>query len=195
MGTNRDEGTLFHSSFFALEVASEMEYRAALGRRFGQGNVAAIAMRYPVAMFSDANRALAEVTGDAFFVCPARRAARGAAAAGVPVYLYSFEREPSEAFLAGLGVFHSAEIPFVFGTDPAFPLARVGEGGQATAAVIQELWTRFAATGDPNGAAPVWPAFGADDRHLVIGGAAATLAESSGLKRAACDFWDGLVLP
>lgn len=193
VGTNRDEGTLFHSTFFAVEVASETEYRAALSRRFGPSNVAAIVARYPVAAFGSANRALAEVTGDAFFVCPARQTARGAAAAGAPVYLYSFERAPESSFLPGLGVFHSAELPFVFGTDPAFPLASVGETGRPTAEAVQAMWTQFAAAADPNGDGPAWPAFdAASDRHLVID---AAITAAAGHKAAACDFWDGLVLP
>ncbi len=193
VGTTRDEGTLFHSPLFAVEVTTDAEYRAALGRRFGQSNVAAIVARYPVAAFGSPNRALAEVTGDAFFVCPARQAARDAAAAGAPVYLYSFERLPEVAAFPGLGVFHSAELPFVFGTDPAYPLAQVGASGAATAAALQAMWTQFAATGDPNGTGPEWPAFDrAGDRHLVIGD---TIAAASGHKAAACDFWDAFPLP
>jgi len=195
IGTNRDEGTLFHSPLFAIEVTTEAEYRAALSRRFGAANTAAIVARYPVAAFPGPNRALAEVSGDALFVCPARRAARGAAAAGAPVYLYSFEREPEQAAFAGLGVFHSAEIPFVFGID-SFPLGLAGASGQGVAAAVQGMWTRFAATADPNGPngsdGPAWPTFDrAGDRHLVIGDPSAA---GSGHKAAACDFWDGLAI-
>ncbi len=192
VGTNRDEGTLFHSPLFAREVADEAEYRAALERRFGASNAAEILSRYSATTLGGANRALAEVTGDAFFVCPARRTARGAAAAGAgwPVYLYSFERAPEQAFLDGLGVFHSAEIPFVFGTDPAFPLAIAGESGRPIAEAMQAMWTRFAQAGDPNGIGPVWPVYeAAGDPLLVIRD---TIAPSSGHKRLACDFWDGL---
>jgi para-nitrobenzyl esterase len=193
VGTTRDEGTLFHSPLFANEVTTDAEYRAALGRRFGQSNVAGIVARYPVSAFGSPNRALAEVSGDAFFVCPARQTARTAAAGGAPVYLYSFEQLPELPILDGLGVFHSAEIPFVFGTDPAYPLGRAGEGGAATAAALQAMWTQFAATGDPNGTGPEWPAFDrAGGRHLVIG---PTIAAGSGHKAAVCDFWDSLKLP
>ncbi|HWO26453.1 MAG TPA: carboxylesterase family protein [Kofleriaceae bacterium] len=193
VGTTRDEGTLFHSPLFATEVTTDAEYRAALARRFGQNNVAAIVARYPASAFASPNRALAEVSGDAFFVCPARQTARDAAAAGAPVYLYSFEQPPELPLFADLGVFHSAEIPFVFGTDPAYPLGRVGESGAATAATLQALWTQFAAAADPNGVGPAWPAFErAGDRHLVIG---PTIAAGSGHKAAACDFWDVLLRP
>ena len=90
-------------------------------------------------------------------------------------------------------MFHSAEIQFVFGTDPAFPLALAGASGQPTAAAMQAIWTRFAATGDPAGAGPAWPAFDpAGDRHLVLDTAPAA---ASGHKRETCDFWDALAIP
>jgi para-nitrobenzyl esterase len=193
VGANRDEGTLFHSAFFATEVEDEVAYRAALERRFGLANVDAIVARYPVAAFPSANRALAEVTGDAFFACPARRTARGAAAAGAPTYFYSFERALDQPFLSDLGVFHSSEIPFLFQSDPKFPLGRVGSG-QAVADALQGYWTRFAATHDPGGdGAVAWPPYdAAGDRHLTID---LTSVEGSGLRRAACDFWDALPVP
>ncbi|MCW5802967.1 MAG: carboxylesterase family protein [Deltaproteobacteria bacterium] len=194
LGTNRDEGTLFHSSFFATEVTGEPELRAALAQRFAPAQVDAIVARYPIASFPSANAAIAKVTGDAFFVCPARRTARAASAAGAHVYRYSFEQEPGQAFLGGLGVFHSAELPFVFGTDPAYPLARVGEAGQPVAGALQRYWTRFAAAGDPNGPIgngdPPWPAYSAaGDRHLTF---ATPITSESGLAADACDFWDAL---
>lgn len=188
IGTNRDEGTLFHSAFFAMEVTTEIEYRAAIERRFGTTNVDPIALQYPLASFSSPNAALAEITGDAFFVCPTRHAARGAARAGSPVYLYSFDREPESAFLANLGVFHSMEIPFLFGTDGMYPLGRVGDTGLPVAAAMQDTWTTFAKTGDAG-----WPRYDeAGDRYRIIDTAMAT---GTGLKAARCQFWDQLAIP
>jgi para-nitrobenzyl esterase len=190
LGTNRDEGTMFHSSFFATEVANETEYRAALERRFGAANVDAIVAQYPLASFPSPNRALAEVTGDAFFVCPARHSARGAARAGSPTWFYSFERPPESAFLADLGVFHSSEIPFVFGTDGVFPLGRVGSGGAPVAEAMQRLWTGFATSADPGAE---WPRYDeAGDRYLIID---APLSAGMALKANRCQFWDALPLP
>lgn len=197
VGGNLDEGTLFHSSIFAQEIPDEADYRAALGRRFGAANVDAIAARYPIGSFPTPNRAIAEVSGDSFFACAARRSARAMAANGATTYLYQFEQPPEGPFLQGLGVFHSSEIPFVFGTDPAFPLGRVGAGGAAAAEAMQGYWTRFAATGDPNGPnagdAPTWaPLDRAKDNYLAIGSA---IAEKTAFKAAACDFWDAVVPP
>lgn len=191
LGATRDEGTLFHTSLFATPVTDETEYRAALARRFPAERIDEIVARYPVAAFPDANRAISEVSGDAFFVCPARRTARAAAENGAPTYYYSFQQAPAQAFMEGLGVFHSAEIPFLFGTDPRYPLARAGEGGQPTADLLQAYWVRFARTLDPNGdAAPAWPAYErATERHLVIDNDPEV---GSAYKAALCDFWDGV---
>ncbi len=192
IGGVRDEGTLFHSTIFAQEVPDEVDYRAALARRFGAANVDAIVAKYPVASFPSVNRAIAEVSGDSFFSCAMRRAARAMAANGGPTYMYSFEQPPEAPFLQGLGVFHSSEIPFVFGTDPTFPLARVGNGGAAAAQAIQSYWVRFAKTGDPNGdGAPTWSPYDAtNEKYLVI---APTIAEQTQYKAALCDFWDAVV--
>jgi para-nitrobenzyl esterase len=190
VGSNRDEGRLFHSTFLGKKVADEAEYRAALERRFGATTADAILARYPAQDFTTPNDALAEVSGDAFFVCPARRTARGAAASGASVYLYSFEHELEGPLLLDGGVIHAAEIPFVFGID-TFPLGRVGESGRPLSDAIQSYWSTFAATGDPAvGALPAWPRYDAvADPHLVL---ADPIAASSAHKTALCDFWDGL---
>jgi para-nitrobenzyl esterase len=190
LGTNRDEGTLFHSAFFAMEVTNETEYRDALARRFGAANVDAIVARYPLASFKSANAAIAEVTGDAFFVCPARTAARGAAGIpGAAVYLYSFDHVPESTFLPDLGVFHSVEIPYLFGTDGLYPLARVGESGAPVAAKLQQLWIDFAKTGSPGSA---WPKYGDADQYLSIDD---PVSVKTALKASQCEFWDQLPLP
>jgi para-nitrobenzyl esterase len=191
LGTNKDEGTLFHSAFFAMEVTNETEYRAALARRFGAANVDAIVAQYPIASFKSPNAAIAEVTGDAFFVCPTRTAARGAAAIpGTNVYLYSFDRAPESAFLADLGVFHSVEIPYLFGTDGMYPLARIGAGGAAVSATLQKLWINFAETGSPGAA---WPRYdAASDQYLSIDD---PVSVKTGLKAAQCELWNSLALP
>jgi para-nitrobenzyl esterase len=193
LGTNRDEGTLFHAPLFATPVTTEPEYRDALGRRFGAGNVDAIVAEYPIASFADANAAIAEVTGDAVFVCPARRTARAVAAAGATVHLYAFQKELENPGLPRGGVVHAAEIPFVFGVD-TFPLGDVGTSGRPVSEAIQGYWTRFARTGDPNGDGAVgWPRYdAATDEHLVLD---QPIAAGSGHKAARCDFWDALVVP
>ncbi|HUS31121.1 MAG TPA: carboxylesterase family protein [Kofleriaceae bacterium] len=186
LGSNRDEGTLFQSSLVAKETTSESDMRNALATRFTSEQVDAILAHYPPASFPSIDRAIAEITGDGFFVCPTRRAARGAAAAGASVYRYSFEREVENPVLPGLGVFHASEIPFVFGED-SFPFGVVGAGGQPVADKMQTAWTTFAATGNPGAD---WPKFEtASDQLLVLD---VTSNVRTGHKAALCDFWDTL---
>ncbi len=191
LGATRDEGTLFHTSLFATIVEDEVQYREALGRRFPAASIDEIVARYPIASFPNANRAIAEISGDAFFVCPARRTARAVAAKGAPTYYYSFQQEPVQAFMPDLGVFHSAEIPFLFATDPRYPLARAGEAGKPTSDALQSYWQRFAQTMDPNGnGAPLWPLYArATEEHLVIDNDPSV---GSAYKNELCNFWDGV---
>lgn len=182
VGTNRDEGTLFHSNILSNLVMTEAEYRAALARRFGDTKVDAIVANYPVASYPTPNAALAAVSGDSFFVCPARRNARALTKAGSTVYRYVFQRELEQQVIADLGVFHSSEIPFVFGND-AFPLGHVG-GGAELSDRMQQLWTDFA-----KGAPIEWPRYDDTDPYLVLDQPVST---ATGYKTALCDFWDTL---
>jgi len=90
------------------------------------------------------------------------------AAAKHPVWQYQFERSIPGRQAAGS--FHGAEVAFVFGT-----LQRVGPTTPEFTAAddhasqqMQEYWTHFAKTGDPNGGSlPQWPR-GGDGRYLAF---------------------------
>ncbi len=185
VGTNRDEGTLFHSSILSSRVMTEQQYLDALTRRFGS-RATDVAARYPAASFASPNAALAEVSGDAFFVCPARRNARAVAAAGAPVYRYTFQRPLEEQLIEDLGAFHSSEIPFVFGID-TYPLGKVGTAAPLADA-MQGYWTSFAHDGVPSGEI-AWPAHDAIDPLLVLD---TPITASAAYKASVCDFWDSL---
>jgi para-nitrobenzyl esterase len=183
MGSNKDEGTLFHSSILSNPVHDETEMRAALMRRFADAAlVDQIMALYPVTEYPSANDALAMVSGDLFFTCPARRNARAFVAAGMPVYRYVFERELEMASFPELHVFHSSEIPFVFGGEK-YPLGKVGSATSLEDA-MQSAWTGFAKTGDPGG----WqPYVTATDPYEVLD---VPVAQSTDYRGAFCDFWD-----
>jgi para-nitrobenzyl esterase len=59
---------------------------------------------------------------------------------------------------------------------------------------IQGYWTRFAATGDPNGGSAVsWPKYSAaNDPSIALD---LTTTARTGYKMATCDFWDALPAP
>jgi para-nitrobenzyl esterase len=78
-----------------------------------------------------------------------------------PTWQYQFERSVPGKEAAGAT--HGAEVAFVFGTlDIAGPdTPTFTEADHKASEQIQEYWTRFAKTGDPNGGSlPAWPRAG-----------------------------------
>jgi len=186
VGNTKNEGTMFHSTISAKEVTTEAAYRDALAVRFPNA-VDAIVARYPVSAFASPNAAIAEVTGDAFFVCPTRFAARTVADHGVAVYRYVFAHELANPILSDLGVFHASDLPYVFGNDD-FPLGRIDAPPLVDA--VQTYWTQFAKVGDPNSAgATPWPTYASGNTTAVVD---APVSTTTGYKNDVCDFWDSL---
>jgi para-nitrobenzyl esterase len=159
LGSNADEGTL--PGLVGPPVGNEQALRDQLAARYGAANVDAILALYPVTSFKSANAALQRIVGDANFVCATHDTARRAAAAGLTVRMYNFAFPLPVPLLMSLGATHGAEIAFVFDSVEGDAQATLG-------ATLRGYWTRFAATGDPNGGdALVWPAFdGAHDVRL-----------------------------
>jgi para-nitrobenzyl esterase len=181
LGTNRDEGTIFT---FTAPIMTVEAYRAEV-ERLVPGHADEVLTRlYPPAMFPSVNAAFNAFLADAAFICPTRDLARLYAAAMQPVFLYHFTHETMIGMQLRLGVFHSAELPYVFNNWTGFFRAR--ESDTPVVNLTQGYWTRFARGADPNGAGAVaWPRYAtATDQHLDIN--AAPRADS-GLRRSQCD--------
>lgn len=161
IGSNREEWSLFENPNAQIDDA---DYIAALHQRFdpfGAGVADQVLQLYPPGAYTTPAYALIGVDTDFNMTCEIRNIARGAAGANhKPVwryfYTHALENDPS---LNSLRAFHSQELLFVFdnfsGLNYTPTTAEVTFAGD-----VMGYWTRFAATGDPNGAGAVaWPPY------------------------------------
>jgi para-nitrobenzyl esterase len=159
-GWNADEGTTFAAA------ASVSAFRAELARRFGERAAEAQEL-YPAETDREAREASRLLTGDDLFALGVWRAARSHTRIA-PTWVYHFDhpqpfharqvyREASPA--STLGVFHSSEYPYVFGSTGV--LTRDWQPADAEVRrVMQDHWLAFARTGSPQvPRRPDWPRY------------------------------------
>jgi para-nitrobenzyl esterase len=145
--------------------------------------------------YTTPHKAFTAVTTDAQFVCPARRIARAVAEAQTEnVYRYFFTQKLGFPFNVNPnynGAFHGLELAFVFQRLGVATGYTPSAGDLALQSAMGGYWTRFAASGDPNGAgAVIWPLYApSTDPYLELN---STLIAGQGVRTAKCDFWDTL---
>jgi para-nitrobenzyl esterase len=172
-------------------IANEAAYRAALVAVGGAQFADRVMAVYPVSAYPTARAALVQALTDARFGCGARSSARAAVAggAGATVYRYLFAQplESAGVTLRALGAWHGVELGFLFQNLSAGAL-QLTANELAVERAMLAYWTRFAATGDPNGAGdPPWPAYTAGEPLLRIAPASTTV---NGWRSVECDAWD-----
>ncbi|MDB4930740.1 MAG: putative carboxylesterase [Myxococcaceae bacterium] len=187
-GSNQDEGTVFTRG---MTIADEAAYRAAIATLLPE-HVDAVVGLYPIAAFPNALAAFTAFAGDAVFGCSSRAQARLVAATGTPAYQYYFSKLNQRAnAVTMLGVYHSAEIPYVFGRFTGF-FART-DADTAVANAMGTAWTRFAASGNPTADGAMWTGYtAANDSYLEFGDAIRT---ATGLRRERCDTLQTFISP
>ncbi len=194
-GWNGDEGTLFVFLQDQLGLTAAQYPDALLAMVDGDTSRRdRVLGRYPLSAYATPWQALAAALGDLVITCPTRRALQAMAPFVPHAYQYRFTY-PNASFLlaAGvpLGAFHSAEVQFVFGHASRIGRPRFVGDELALSQTMRGYWTRFAATGDPNGEAAVaWPAYtvtGEEALRIDV-----TTQAEMGLHTADCAFWEGL---
>jgi para-nitrobenzyl esterase len=183
IGSNADEGNAFVTGL----VVSPGKYEAQMRKIFGEYADEALAL-YPDTGTTGIDSGLSRMLTEVGFASTARFAARSMeTSTDAAAYLYQFTRLPR---VSPMGAFHGIEIPYVMGNVALFSsLGVIVQTDYDLSEMIMGYWTRFAATGDPNGGgAPEWPKYdAASDQHLELGD---EIRPGAGLYRTACDLAD-----
>jgi len=120
---------------------------------------------------------------DTMYRCPVVVQLVWHAAAGNTGYEYQFDRAAPGREAAGAT--HGAEVGYVFGTLGA----NYVQADRDLSDAIQQYWTNFAKTGDPNGGSlPKWPKFDSSARGYIEFTDNGPIARE-GLRRPFCDLY------
>jgi para-nitrobenzyl esterase len=120
---------------------------------------------------------------DTMYRCPVVVQLNWHAAAGNTGYEYQFDRAAPGREAAGAT--HGAEVGYVFGTLGT----NYAQADRDLADAIQQYWTNFAKSGDPNGAGlPKWPRYDAKARGFIEFTDSGPVARE-GLRRPFCDLY------
>ncbi len=195
-GSNHDEGTLFVA--FGKPVTAD-QYTALIQNHFGN-NAARVMEEYSLRAYPTPSEAWAAVFTDSFFSCPIRRTTR-MLAPQVSVYAYEFNDPKAPNTMVpnphlDLRAYHSSEIQYVFQTrfpsNPKPGPAPLSPRQLKLSDRMMNYWTRFAASGRPDGAGPKWaPYQGAQDQVLSFAPGKIGY-QSDFAKDHHCAFWDSL---
>jgi para-nitrobenzyl esterase len=117
LGTNKDEGSIFVLSVPSVaRVSFPLDADSALTtvEHFFNESISPVILNLYMNQTDIYEFAISKLLNDYFFACPNRRIARAFNQAGVSAFLYQFVYELRFIEAALLGVYHTAEIDFVW---------------------------------------------------------------------------------
>jgi para-nitrobenzyl esterase len=152
-GTNADEGNIFLTHYHPDNLDG---FRKWVERRFAPCSRTVLRYYAPSAP-AEAHEAANHLITDAVFLHSTFLFARDTHG-----FLYRFSRVSPAAAKSGLGAFHSAELPYVFGHTRR-PGMHYAEIDHRLSDQMMTMWIHFARTGDPSLLSSSWNRIGAND--------------------------------
>ncbi|KAF2490675.1 alpha/beta-hydrolase [Lophium mytilinum] len=168
-GTNAQEGRLFSLPY---AVSGGLKQWVTSNFQYAPGaNLNTIDAAYAVpGVFPDDDTATAQAWTEAIYQCPAAVVTVDDAKASIPVWRYYFNASYPANYgnvpgFTNRGVYHTTEIPLVFGT---YPSSGATAQEIALSSYLQTAWATFAKnpTGGPD---PAWPKVGTASGSAYIG--------------------------
>ncbi|MET8129186.1 carboxylesterase family protein [Streptomyces sp. NPDC005065] len=160
-GTTRDESRL--SAAFSPQPFTEAQYQRMLADAFGE-QAFRVAAQYPSSAYSSPALAWSAMATDRVWSC-AQLTDDRLLARRTPVYAYEFaDRQAPRGFYpfppdVPSGAYHTSELAYLF--DRAGFTEQLTPDQHSLADQMIGYWSRFAATGNPNGPdVPMWSRFG-----------------------------------
>lgn len=165
LGYNTDESTLFFKSNNNFGSYQMMVYDI-----FGAENAPTIFKKFPVEDERKAQKQLEALFTYSGFILGMRIFADYYAKAGLNVFFYNFNYDPTILKIVGLDTAHSLELPFVFGN--AIGKMRISKIS-ILSDQMQTHWTNFMKTGNPNSGGDYknmlyWPLYNKSSRQLMV---------------------------
>ena len=170
-GIDADESSAFSTPL--VGSLTEAAWRAALEKTFGAGAPRYAAL-YPAGTGAERARSLRQLHRDLGLAALYGWSRTWSTHARSPVFGYLFDHLEPGRESGRWGMFHSSELPYVFGTLDAAPERHFTGVDRAISARLMRYWADFVKRGDPNGAGlPTWPALqGRDPEVMVLAGSA-----------------------
>ena len=176
IGTNHDETSLFKlmkSPLMPMHESTVQEmFDQVLAERpelaHLEGDITSQYPDYPK------QKGAMEISRDAGFRMPSIWAAE-AHSRIAPTWMYRFDQAPQLLRFLGIGASHAAELPYVFGTLPdkvrtvdiGFRFGGLKEA-HAVSERVQQHWSAFAQTGNPETSELAWPRYDETNRTTLV---------------------------
>lgn len=165
-GIDGDEASAF--SGHLVKTMSQTAWEALLEKTFG-AQAPRFASLYPAATGAERARSARQLHHDLGLAAVYAWSQLWSAHAHSPVYAYLFDHLEPGPKSSRWGMFHSSELPYVFGAMGAAPERHFTAVDRSISARMMPYWVDFVKTGNPNGVGlPTWPAMGPGAPRIMV---------------------------